>query len=311
LALPTLEKTWQFNVNQVTATSGVLETDVDNMLVKLIASLTGFGSAPWTVVSCSNGTTVASTNQWTTPANIVHNNGAHSWIVLKQTGCGGQGNFQICFDMAFSPAQVWSIIISTNAGFTGGSVTARPTATDEQLLSTNSYFTATPSQSVVHVLQTTDGASTRFFLFIGGTTYMTVHLESQADCLASNTAACVAYFQGTAGFPLGANSTAQHYGRHNSTTYVAYITGESIPGGLVCNLNSGAQNQLVSAYHLCPMGVYSNTSTVWGRVGRLVDLWWGSSAVAMGSSYPLAGGFQFVQFGAAVYPWNGTTPVIN
>jgi hypothetical protein len=311
MALPTLEKTWQFNVNQVTATSGVHETDVDTMILKLKNSLIGFASTPWTVVSSSNGVTFGASDFWSTIADLVHaNSGAHSWIVLKQTGCGGQGNFQICLDLLSSSVNTYNIAFSLNAGFIGGSVSARPTASDESVNTGAAFAANIPEQNVLHVMQTSDGTSTRVIVASSGVVRCTWFIETQADCLASPNSA--AFYVSSGVLTTVLTASAAFNGRNASLAYQAYLTGEMAANTLICNLNAGAQNQFVNAYQLCPIGLYSNTATKLGRVGRLVDLWWGSSAIALGSTYPLTGDTrEFVQFGAVVYPWNGSIPVIN
>ena len=205
MALPTLEKTWQFDVNQVTPTVGVLETDMDTMILKLKNSLIGFASTPWTVVRSSNGVTVAASDLWSTIADLVHSSSARSWIVLKQTGCGGQGNLQICLDLNSSAQNNHDLYVSWHAGFGAGTTSARPTATDETGFSLQ-WGSVTPGQTVLHVAQSSDGASTRVFLARDGAIVTTWLIDTQADCLASPNSGI---FYATGG-ALGDNMSTSH-----------------------------------------------------------------------------------------------------
>ena len=44
------------------------------------------------------------------------------------------------------------------------------------------------------------------------------------------------------------------------------------------------------------------------RLGSVYDLWYGSTAVGQGDTYPNDSTRQFVQFGHFIFPWNGTAP---
>ena len=71
MALPTLEKTWQFNVNQAIATTGVVNTDAQNLLFRIKQTLIGFSSNPWTVVRSSNSVTTGASDLWVAASNLI------------------------------------------------------------------------------------------------------------------------------------------------------------------------------------------------------------------------------------------------
>jgi hypothetical protein len=54
------------------------------------------------------------------------------------------------------------------------------------------------------------------------------------------------------------------------------------------------------------MGLASETATVRGRHGELVDIWWGSTTRIAGDHYPDTLPRQFVQVGDIILPWDQT-----
>jgi hypothetical protein len=160
MSLPTIEKTWKFNVNHSVgagvsnkATNQQLLLDIKNMLIATGSlgtwtDATGAGvAAPafWTVRYSSNsfnfGTPGDGIDRWQSITDVVPYNNpqenspfAHSWIVLKSTALDPGTNFQLLIDYNSSESSAFgdaSFIVSRTAGFTGGSLNARPTATDE------------------------------------------------------------------------------------------------------------------------------------------------------------------------------------
>jgi|SRR5579885_604125 len=162
MTLPTLSKTWQFNVNNAQGALSSITLSNKQMVFLIKQALIGaFGSwtnaaggsiatptsSLWTVAySCDSntaGTVGDGVDHWTSASSIlVANSTAFSWIVLKNTHIDPGGNFQICIACPNSdgvPAlSLVGIILSRNAGFTGGSTTSRPTATDEVVLNPKS-----------------------------------------------------------------------------------------------------------------------------------------------------------------------------
>ena len=178
MTLPTIEKTWQFNVNRNvgalssnTQVNKQLLLDMKNMLIATSSLGTWTNAAgatitptnPWTVRYSCNGTTAGTAgdgvDRWQSlsdmnPGQMTGVNSltsaARSWIVLKNTTLDGGGNFQVLFDWLSDTnlgSTFWGdygscvMYVSRTAGFTGGTTTSRPTATDEVFL--GSGFTAT------------------------------------------------------------------------------------------------------------------------------------------------------------------------
>lgn len=313
MALPTLEKTWQHNVNQSTATSSNFLTDMQALMYKIKASLVGFGSTPWTVVSSSDGTSAGAADYWLAAANCVWNysGNAHSWIVLQQSGLS---NFQACIDLNFSSGNpnYLSLFVSFAAGFTGGSTTARPTATDEiSILSAAQWIdiSNTPVDTVLHAMQSTTGENTRLYVCTQSNVRFSMFFEKLADSGLANSTQ-VAYRRGMLAFSEMYN-TAYWVGKKGATTIYGYTGSEYYYNTFVVNANSGSASDISSAYPMTPVSVHCETATARGRLGRVVDMWVGSPTFALAATYPATpDNKQFIQIGQIISPWNGSTPVI-
>jgi hypothetical protein len=121
-------------------------------------------SGKWTVVSSSDGSAnFGAVDYWTTSANCIWANAGsnHSWVVLKNLNLSSSGaGFQVCFDLSSSTIYNGTVVFSVSAGFTGGSLTARPTATDESILISNTRIFYGYSGNI-HI--SSDGECTRWF----------------------------------------------------------------------------------------------------------------------------------------------------
>lgn len=115
------------------------ENPLQVMAYYLIKRLSEFGTTPWIVLSSSNGTTInnAGVNQINSRTDIVGASPgtAHSWIVYENPFNGAQYCFN--FNRSFSATERYigcEISCSPVAGFSGGSLANRPTATDEYII---------------------------------------------------------------------------------------------------------------------------------------------------------------------------------
>lgn len=311
MALPTLEKTWQFNVNYLSTTSGVSLTDGQNAVFRIKQVLTGFASNPWTVVKSSNSVSAGAADYWTTAANLISGSGgvAHSWIVLQQAGITG-GPSQLCLD--FSTPNQLSTYFSPTVGFvTGGTTTNRPTASDEVALwSTGNTWATLPANIIVNVMQSSDGQSTRVFLFQSGICRMFIAVETLADSLLTYKGAAMGKELSLIVADMYAN--AKWNCKHSTFACTGYTATEVYNNTMVTSANSGNPSNITGSYPLAPLSVHSETTNCKGRLGRLVDMWFGSTTVPNGSTYPSSpDDKEFIQFGPLVLPWNGTTPIIT
>jgi hypothetical protein len=315
MALPSLERTWQYNVNQQVAPTS-LTVDLQNLMYLIKASLVGFISSPWTVVSSSDGTSnFGASDYWSDYTKLVWTSAGsnHSWIVLQQTGVAS--TFQILIDLS-NYTQLNCNILMSFAGFTGGSLTAAPTASDSVTILSNSswiYYQSSVN-TILDVWMDSTGKSTRVVILAGSTVRSMFFIEYLADSPLTNKA--VGVCKSSSGeVTLGSfQGSAYWAGRYSSINFTGYTCSEAYgttnSQSPVVNQASGSISNFSGAYPISPLSVFSATGGATGRAGRLVDMWAGSSSIATGSTYPAAG-LALIQLNQFVLPWDGvSTPVI-
>lgn len=317
MALPTPDKTWQFDVNQTILAGGTVSASDRNVMLAIKNALIGFGSNPWTVVASSNGASAGAGDKWIDPSDLTWATAGnpHSWIQLRQTGIAA--NFELIIDLA-SVGTNFAVFTWSPTGFdSAGSINNRPTSsTGAEVTIVNADFKGTGSNNYdlrLHVMQSTDGQCTRIFSFDTAANprfgfYMlidrvknpvpgwTVPAVSMYDLEASNS---------VCDYSLNTNS-GFFKGYHNSRVIPFYATTEfylTDPLGTRITV----PNDIDGSFPLSPIGLYSDTSGVRGRHGQVFDLWWGSTAITQyAGSYPEGTARQLIHFGNMVNPWNGS-----
>lgn len=156
----------------------------------------------------------------------------------------------------------------------------------------------------------TTGASTRIVVMSAGIIRSVWLVENLADSALTNQAvACL--FSGAPTVSSFFNSALLN-GRFGSTNFAAFTGCEGYSNGAVVTVNAGAISNITSAYPIVALSAHSETAGCKGRAGRFSDLWFGSSSIVTGSTYPTSpDNKQFAQFGPFVMPWNGTSPVLT
>ena len=355
MGLPILVKTWQFSVNNTVATNASANVVAAGVMLEIKNLMKGFGTNPWVVRYSSNaggsggsptgaaGTVGDGVDRWSTSSDVFSNSannpaGRHAWMVMRQTGIAT--NFEVLFDMSSTGTiSSMQLIVSPSVGFSGGSVTTRPSASDEMYIitgneSSNTAFpwsSNTTSQCQVHAMQSTDGQCTRVIVWNSGTVMGTYWLFDKPQNTISgwtNPSISSAY-TGTSGVPSYANlsaTTAAPVAAGSSTsinntsqglittpTALAY-TGEGDSSGLLANATtiSANANSFDGYWPMCPIGIYGITAPNRGRHGNLFDIWWNPSGIASGTTIPNDATKQFVCFGPLIFPWDGaSTPLLT
>lgn len=322
--LPSLQRTWQI-VGNVTL-SGVSGPDQHlQLLYTLKQTLKTMPLSPWTVVGSSNGVAfgIDGVDRWLSKVDC----NTFSWIVLKQTGLTSNFQWLIRHGTAGGSPYTLDVFLSPNAGFTGGGVFTRPTATDELFVDAfNSNDTDNGANIFVNVAVSTDGKATRWWVFQQGMAICWGLIELLSNPTPQLTTPWIAFREGG---PNGSSSGALtyanlsratlKYGRQGVTTLAYVLSSDkqattSLWSGQDTAINS-AVNQLSGDYPIAPVAVACTTSSHRGMVGELADVWFGSETAANGDTYPEAafagaGGLdQFVQVGDLILPWIGTVPL--
>lgn len=318
MPLPTLTKTWQFQVNQTMTGAAGSALDLNRTWVRgLKDTLMGFASSPWTMrYSCNSvtaGTAGDGVDRITTNANLVWANAgvAHSWYVLRQTGIAS--NFELLVSCENSAASGTSLIIavSPSAGFTGGSTTARPTATDENVLATAWGNGSTGVTYRVHAQMSSDGQCTRVSTWNAGAQFNLLKLEKPYLPTTGWTNPSVVYANQSITSHNMATLCAtvgNMRARINGTDSAIVATVEGTNSGPVPSSTFGTlANEITNEWPIFPIGFGSVTVGSRGRHGTFQDLWFGSTNANSGDTYPNAPTNLFAQLGNLVWPWNGST----
>jgi hypothetical protein len=243
---------------------------------------------------------------------------AHSWIVLKQTGIAA--NFQLLISCEGSSANgtLLTVVVSPNAGFTGGTTTARPTAVDEvvHLNNTTTFGGQSTAQGfVIHAMQSTDGQCTRIGLLINGIAFHWILIDKPGNPVTGWTNPYVLTW-----FSIGAiteqvtlatlNTNNTHTKGYGTAIMSLYYTTEGA-GSSPLATRLTMPNDLSGEWAITPIGLHSETASNRGRHGTLQDLWFGLAVLRTGSYFLNGASKDFVVFGDLVLPWNNTEMVLG
>jgi len=314
MALPTVHRTWQYNVNQSIPYPGTMTAQIATTFITLVATLTGFATQPWTVWGASDAVAVGNgdhVNRWTVPGSIVHNTAGvpHSWIVLSQpTG------LHVCIDLRQITPENGEIIISKTGfgaanGGTDGTKSARPTAIDEVVtLALGAMFGGTGSANLyLHVQHSTDGQSTRVFLCRNGYSIWGWVFDTTDPTLTGWDGIAVTTLYNGSGAPtyVALTDNANWHGWIAGASVTFYATAEGYLTNLFGELQTYADDDS-AAWAIGSAGLACPTASHRGRKGQFIDLWLGSNGRGTGTQYPADTSRTHAQFGALVVPWNGT-----
>jgi hypothetical protein len=334
MAIPTPQKTYQFNVNNAVLTGATPVNQQKTRLRALKNKLIGFGQAPWAMGYSCNGTVAGSAgdgvDHWAADSDVVWATAegtAHSWVVLAQTGVGA--GFQICIACVTSGnGDGLTVRMSPSAGFTGGTTTATPTAADQVTLALGTDVTVAsgtykgwnplPANGVVdvmNVMQSTDGAVTRVLWYANSAAPALWCLELASSPVSGWPAPSVVGLvkstgNNTADFPTYANLVAlttdsqrKHHALGASAMNLVWTTEGC--GGQTIGQRQTVANDLDGNYPVTPMGYESETTANRGRHGLAIDTWAVSTTNGPGDTYPADASRQFVVHGNFLHPWNG------
>lgn len=311
MALPVLELNWLRDINHAIAYAGsVILTNrawIWALKERLIDT-----PADWSVVNSSDGTNTGG-DRWLTAANLIWAAAAspHSWIVLE-AGDGRQ--ILISLEGASAIGGVWLVAVSVGGLYTGGTASARPTATDEIILiaasGDNGGRDSGTNGVVFHIWHDDSGENTRIAICTGGVVSGYLAFETPVDTVDgwANPTANIAITanQGTnvltvANLFDGASFKARNVAGSGTMDMFMSSEGFNSAGGFE---GITAANGWSGEWDMWPTGLASNNSGSEGRHGRLADIWYGSSGVNTGDFYPVAPALpEFVQLGCIILPW--------
>lgn len=220
---------------------------------------------------------------------------AHSWSI--DSGPGGMG--QVCFDWDSTSDGAFSVYWSPSGVFTGGSTTARPTATDEREVTsgTNGLSTTNGAHTIVSLYAPDSGTEAFRVVFINSNVtagpVAILSWEHAAETPAAWTDPVVCRWMGGAG-TFGNRSDWTGLG------WVAVVSGTT----RVMTLDGVAPQSALdpdSNRLLEPSGI---TQATLGDMGFINDWWWVDDGVAAFLRYTNASGADPRQvLDEAVWAW--------
>ncbi len=315
MALPPKVKTWQYDVNQLFSGSAATDTG-RNIILAIKNSMKNFVLNPWVVWgSSATGNFVGNNDgvdRWTDTTAIGTGN---RWIVLENLVT----SMQVCFYMYNNTQTNYvRIIVSPNGEFgaigsggtgTDGVAASPPTAGDQHQVYSAAFVHSSVYTGKLHVMHSSDGECTRILTTVANV----CQLFWLFDMPSSPT---TGFTTGIWGARAGDANATQYAWWNDTATIYGEVSGDLIGMYVTCE---GALTSMVGEYlisqdddtgewPIMPMGLLNTVGTHRGRKGSIYDLWWGSTAVAVGTAFPADLSYQFVQFGHIIFPWNGTAP---
>ncbi len=328
MALPTLTKTWQYEINYVA--SGASNEDKDRDAVLWMKNtLLGWALSPYTVAGSCDSVAFGmdGVDRWTSPSSLVWGTGARSWFVFNMPVGGGQ----LCFELYLYP-RYGTLVFSPDGLFTGGSATARPTADDE--VCTENYHWVdrayTENRILLHMLQTTDGKECVFISIRngavkGGFIFGSVsHAEPdwdlpyffwKQDAWGSDDRERFSYVElmDHANSVGGAKEAST--GDAGNTFAVDFCVEGDGPTAMVPIGEAHPGRNLISGkYPLAALSLMSTDALAAGVKCLVPDLYVTAQPLKSGASFeddPFTPEYKWIVFGNLVVPWNGTLPLVT
>lgn len=326
MPLPQLEKTWEFDVNQLyTAEATPLATHqkvlygIKDALVGVLGARAAVQSR-WTVKRSCDGSAIADStgDLWDDATKLLWGAGAHSWIVLEQQGVGS--TFQVCIDLNNADPSLLTIVWAPDgfpeSGTGSGDTSNRPVGVTEVVLLDNAQWLGGQStiQFRIHAMQSTDGECTRV---IG---YWQTHpvllwvfdraTRTVAGWSSPGVALATGTLDGNVTFDALHSIATPNLRGFGTAPMRLWMSTESFGSGVAAvGSKLVGTNAFDLNWPLTPIGLASLDPGQVGRHGELSDLWFGSAGANHGDTYPGDTSRQFVQFGHLVFPWDGTPSV--
>lgn len=333
MSVPAKDKTWAFAKNQLITAQGTGLATAKRILRTEKNSMLAFASNPFTVKASCNGVTAGNlttpaggdlVDRWTTDADIVFANAgsAHSWFVFKMPG-NGSAEVLISCEQAAPNGDHRTIYLSPANGFTGGSTTARPTATDEvPIVLDVSGWAGSDATFRLQQLLSTDGKEYRMGLFSGGALVAVLFIGrgKPSPIIPAGWTNDIWGYAATGATALDYNilsivAAGPAKSRAAGVTMSLFFTGEGWGSANFLGVRRlSGPNELTSSPAESPlpaMGLASETSGCSGRHAEVYDVRWAITANANNTTYPEDASNLWAQWGDVAVPNDGTPYLLS
>jgi len=350
---PTLVNTWRFapSVQYTGASPAAMR---QSLLLGVKEHLLGNGnftdsegnsatvSEPWDVISSSDSVTASAADHWDTSTDLVWaaEGVAHSWFVLRSPNYFGTADplFMLLVAGPASTQNSTLAVVFSRAGFTGGTITARPTATDEHVARptggtvSSAGWQGDDNSSIsttmrVHFLISDDGRHFQIFYTRNSVciaSWMLFGVEDDAD---GEWDEPYLFHIASEDFGLGAEIEVLDFA-HFATDAVRIWQARDQSGGLgdfTAEPMIPAAQSLTSANSIVgtalnpfsgawmPFPIAMRGVSIGGVLTVLPDIWWARIASGTGTpaTDPTSGDSDFMQFGSVIVPWNKSTILLG
>lgn len=328
MALPTKDKTWQYSVNNTKGASGTVLADTQQTVLQIKTSLIGFSTLPWTVSGSSNSSasSMDGTDRWSTSTNLVWGTGAHSWIVLRQTGLATK--FELCFDLSNASSVNMTIVLSPANGFgtanggTNGSTSARPTATDEIVVLSNTVWGDNLSSTQlyrVHCMQSTDGACTRVLVTNNLYPVTVLIADKPKNAISGWTTPWVMGFRASSSTTTSGarvqdwNDIARLNFKPSSslTSGLLYMATPFVVSSSIIERGTGQLvNDLTGVREYWPIVYICDLPPLRGIWGETYDMYFGDPGLMRGVQFDSTPSKEWVYTNDLILPWDGSTNML-
>ncbi len=325
MPLPPKDLTWREKSNVAVPSTGSIGGTQRAYWLAVILGLissAGYNVAPsamgtvrYSCDSVTAGTAGDGVNRLISASNIVwaNNGSAHSWIVIRFNAIAANFELLITFEGTSANGTLITIYVSQSAGFTGGTTTARPTATDETpMVLAGSFGYGQDVTRKLHFSMASDGKQVRMFEFAAGAIRSCMIFGIPKNPRSGWTNPSIAYCgQGSACLDVGTlchTATPEIRGRRAGVaimTIYASVVGWGT-GTFASNARLPAVDDWDAEMPCDAIGLATETVGCKSRkLGEIYDLWWGSPLNADGTNAPDTGTLrQVVQIGDVVTPAN-------
>lgn len=326
--LPALTKNWQFALNRriFSKSTSLEQNQVFMFAIKTI--LVGFAQNAWTVVASSDGSSnVGAADHWTTSDDLIWNNAGsnHSWIQLAQTGIAD--NFELVIDLRELASNNRIDVVASFSGFSGGSLTNRPTASDEFFVAEFAPWGIALSSpntgGIMHVQMSEDGANTRIFYTRAGVVQALWLFEVPDFPPSGWSYPFVGYVNALNNVNVASVTQLSDVGALNGVSndgdsVVASIVKPTIRNADIVSTNF-TPSVFDNTFPMFPAEIETNSAGSNSFLGKLPDLYWvpfvngapGRGAM-LGNTVPVERSLKrFCTMGQFLIPWDDTTTALT
>ncbi len=305
MALPTKQKTWQFDVNNLAASGTELARNQRD-IYNIKEAMTGFALNPWVVTLSSNTVTAGVGDNIASPTDIIWSTGTvYTWFVLRHVS-----GTELLFSFREGSEYQLDLYVSRNDGFTGGATNALPTATDQATIAVSRRWrnsSTTGYQEYSHVWHSDDGNMTYVTLTGNGTVNGFWALGIPSQTTPSWTDPFIVSMSENQTFETVWKSN--FYANFQSVNSFAIGSGYTLTSGPTANTFAHEQhnigNNLEGAGEIYPIWIGVDSGGVYDGVHGLLDDHYAITAAIGAPGDMTSGGNEWVKAGSELLlPWD-------